>query len=428
MLNGWGTLSELLYGVGQVLLNPLLYLFALLIYLQYRKQMAMERQLFAVRLHVPLAQTLRAIGWGTVGGLLVSLLAAVLGVVVQVADIWLTGFLAICLAFFRLRYLCLAYGAGVLTLLHTAALLWPQPAQLPGTIGTVWGWLLAVQPVPLLALVALLHLAEAILVRAFGSRDASPLFINGKRGRIVGAYQLQSFWLTPLFLLVPTDSPAAWAGTFYPGWPLFSPGWDSAASSALLLLPAVTGFSDLTQAMTPGRKVRESSRFLLLYAILLLGLAYAAAWLPALAVLAALFALIGHEALVWYSRRREQTLPPCFVPSSKGVKVLAVLPGSPADDLGIMPGEIIVKVNGMTVRDKEDLYPALQANPAYCKMEVLTREQEVKFLQCAVYAGHHHQLGIIVVPDEKTEYYLDIRRLSLVQLLGKQLQKLKLGA
>lgn len=420
-------MSDLLYSTVQVLLNPLLYLFVLFIYLQYRKQMALERQLFAVRLHAPLTQTLRAIGWGGVTGLVVSLAAAGLGIVVQASDILLTGFVAICLAFFRLRYLCLAYGAGVVTLLHLVALLWSQPAQLPG-VGLVWGWLSEVRPAPLLALVALLHLAEALLVRAFGHRDASPLFISSKRGRIVGAYQLQSFWLAPLFLFVPTDAPTGLAGPLYPGWPLFSPGGDGAAFYALLLLPVVTGFSDWTHAMTPQQKVRESSRFLFLYALLLLGMAITAAWLPPLAVLAALFAVVGHEALVWFSRHREQSLPPVFIPSPKGIKVLDVIPGSPADELGIQPGEMIVKVNGIAVREKEDLYPALQANPAFCKLEVLTHQQEVKFLQCAVYAGHHHQLGIIVVPDEKTQYYLDIRRLSLVQLLGKQLQKRKLGA
>ncbi|UFJ40003.1 PDZ domain-containing protein [Brevibacillus humidisoli] len=426
MLNGWGMLSDVLYGIVQLLLNPLLYVFALFIYLQYRKQMAIERQLFAVRLHIPLVQTIRSIGWGLVGGLLVSVIAAALGVVVQVTDIWMTAFLAILLAFFRLRFLCLAYAAGLLTLLHLVALLWPQPAQF-STVGVVWGWLMEVQPVPLLALVALLHLAEAMLVRAVGSRDASPLFIGGKRGRIIGAYQLQSFWLTPLLLFVPTDSSSGVTEALYSGWPLFSSEWSS-ASFALLLLPAVTGFSDLTQAMTPRQKVRESSRVLTWYAILLLGLSYAAVWLPALVVLAALFAVAGHEALVWYSRRREQALPPYFIQSSKGIKVMAVIPNTPAEELGILPGEIIVKVNGISVRDKEQLYPALQANPAFCKMEVLTYQQEVKFLQCAVYAGNHHQLGIIVVPDQETQYYMDIRKLSLVQLLGKQLQKLKMGA
>ncbi|MBO8164345.1 MAG: PDZ domain-containing protein [Brevibacillus sp.] len=426
MLNGWGELPDVLYGFVQVLVNPLLYLFALFIYLQYRKQMVIERQLFSVRLSAPLVQTIRAVGWGLFGGVLVSLAAALLGVVVQAADIWLTAFLAIILAFFRLRFLCLAYAAGVLTMLHLLALALPVPEGIPGA-GIVWQWVREVEPAPLLALVALLHLAEALLVRVSGGRDASPLFIGGKRGRIIGAYQLQSFWLTPLFLFVPGSAPAGWMDAFYDGWPLFAPDWSS-AGFGLLLLPAVTGFSDLTQAMTPRRKVRESSRLLGLYGIILFMLAYAAVWLPPLLLLAALFAVAGHEGVVWYSRRREQELPPYFVPASNGVKVLAVIPGSPADELGILPGEVIVKVNGIPVREKEQLYPALQANPAFCKMEVLTHQQEVKFLQCAIYAGHHHQLGVIVVPDHSTQYFVDVRRLSLIQLLGRKMEKLKMGA
>src|SRR3546814_2129717 len=37
----------------------------------------------------------------------------------------------------------------------------------------------------LIALVAVLHLVEAVLVRRQGARAASPLFFEGKRGRIV---------------------------------------------------------------------------------------------------------------------------------------------------------------------------------------------------------------------------------------------------
>lgn len=97
--------------------------------------------------------------------------------------------------------------------------------------------------------------------------------------------------------------------------------------------------------------------------------------------------------------------------------MLAVLPGSPAEELGIRAGESIVKVNGVPVPTKEDLHAALRINPAFCKLEVLNLAGESKFLQRAIYAGDHHQLGAILAPDELAPAAVRLQPLSLLQLL-----------
>ena len=418
-----GDALSILYGIARFFLNPFFYLFVLLIYLHYRRQMNWERQLFAVRIQTPLLQTIRSVGMGLVGGLLVSVLAAGLGIVIQYQDLWLLWGLALILALFRFRFLCFAYASGVLGLLHGIALAFPGLAEL-SVLDGLWEMLLAAKPLPLLALVAVMHLGEAMLIRWNGGRDASPLFVAGARGRIVGSYLLHSFWLTPLMLFVQME-PGAMQGTLYPGWPFF---WQEAASFGLLLLPTVTGFSDLTQTTTPYQKASQTARSLALYAIVLLTLTVLAVWAYPLIIAAALFAVVGHEAIFIRSQYQEKRRSPFFIQSPRGVKVMAVIPGTRAAEIGILPGEIIVKVNGMPVRSREDLYPALQANSAYCKMEVLTHSGEVKFVQCAVYEGNHHQLGILVVPDAATRVYVDVRRSSVVQLIRQKLEKLNIGA
>lgn len=418
-----GEALSIFYGIARFFLNPFLYVFILLIYLHYRRQMIWERQLFAVRIQKPFLQTIRSVGMGLVGGLLVSLLAAGLGIVIQFQDLWLLWGLALILALFRFRFLCFAYASGALALLHGIARAFPGLTEVSG-IDILWEMLLAAKPLPLLALVAVMHLGEAFLIRWNGGRDASPLFVEGKRGRIVGSYLLHSFWLTPLLLFVQME-PGDMQGTLYPGWPFF---WQEAASFGLLLLPTVTGFSDLTQTMTPNQKAAQAARNLALYAIVLLVLSVLAVWAYPLVIAAALFAIAGHEAVFSLSQHQERSRPPFFIQSPRGVKVMAVIPGTKAEEIGILPGEIIVKVNGRPVRNREALYPALQANSAYCKMEVLTHSGEVKFVQCAVYEGNHHQLGIITVPDEATRVYVDIRRSSVVQLIRQKLEKLHVEA
>jgi hypothetical protein len=411
------------YGLAGIFLNPILYLFLFFIYLHYRRQMNLERQLFAVRIQSPLLQTIRSVGMGVTAGFLISLLAGALGVVVQVQDLWLLWGLAILMALIRLRFLCFAYAAAMLSILNGIAQLIPTWSSVPG-IGPVWEMIGQAKPLPLLALVAIMHLMEAVLVRWNGGKDASPLFVEGKRGRIVGAYLLHSFWLTPLVMFVQLDN-GAMSGSLYPGWPFFSP---EATTFGLMLLPTVTGFSDMTQTMTPRQKSTQIARNLAGYAIILLALTVLAVLVPPLLIIAALFALIGHEGLFFKSQIQERQSSPYFIQSSRGVKVMGVMPGTRAEEIGIVPGEIIVKVNGINVRNKEDLYPALQANSAFCKMEVLTHGGELKFVQCAVYAGNHHQLGIIVVPDANTSVYVDLKRASVVELIKQRLEKLHIGA
>ncbi|KWX87698.1 hypothetical protein AMQ83_11495 [Paenibacillus riograndensis] len=66
---------------------------------------------------------------------------------------------------------------------------------------------------------------------------------------------------------------------------------------------------------------------------------------------------------------------------------------------GRLPGERRLKVNGDRLTDAEKLHGALGMNPWSCKQEVQTSAGESKYLQRAIYDGHHHQLGIILVPE-----------------------------
>jgi hypothetical protein len=67
----------------------------------------------------------------------------------------------------------------------------------------------------------------------------------------------------------------------------------------------------------------------------------------------------------------------------------------------------------MRLNNQEDLHAALRLNPAFCKLEVLNYSGESKFLQRAIYDGDHHQLGMILVPDETSQEALTNKCLSL---------------
>ncbi|WP_445324152.1 PDZ domain-containing protein [Paenibacillus sp. FSL R7-0297] len=403
LLASWGT------AVIHLLIQPYYYIALIFIALYYRRQVALERKLIHVKLHSWGRETWRTVWTGGVAGLVVSLAAVALGISLSytaVACIWVVSLV---LMLFRVRYLCFAYSIGVLGIAQFVLSFFPDTLQ-SGAAGTIAGALREMDIPALLVLAALLHLAEALLARWQGARLASPLFLAGKRGKVVGGYQLQAFWPLPLFLLIP---PGAGIGEL-PWHPLLGGGL------GLVSLPVIIGFSEMTQGMLPGRKAARTSGRLLVYSIVLLGLSLLADWWSPLTLVAALTAVLLHEGLSWYSALEERSISPVFVHPPAGRKVLAVLPGSPGQELGILPGEVLLKVNGVLLTGAAQLHEALRMNSAFCKLEVLNREGESKYLQRAIYDGDHHQLGIILVPEPDGSVTAEAKPSSIFSIIGMQ--------
>ncbi|MBE1447085.1 PDZ domain-containing protein [Paenibacillus sp. OAS669] len=388
-----------LHALLQLLLHPFYYVGILFIVLQYRRQIQLERKLFHTKLHSLISETWRALLWGWIGGLLASVLMAVVGATIQPEAVVLLWIISLLLILFRVRFLCWAYAVGAIGIIQV----------LVSTIGTISdimpAWLLeplrSLNVPTLLALVAVLHLIEAILVRLQGARTATPMFYESKRGKIVGGYHMQGFWPVALFLLVPLQGgnvhPLPWTPLL--GGELWSGGW------TIVGFPVMIGFAELTMSRLPQMKARLTSRLLALYACLVLLLAIAVHEWPVVTLAASLLCIALHEGLLLFSRWDEAKRSPIFVHDQRGLKVLAILPGSPADELGIVPGEILHKVNGMPIRTKSELHQAMQVNSAFCKLEVLNLAGESKFLKRAMFSGEHHQLGILLAPDQDAMYY-----------------------
>lgn len=397
-------------------INPFLYLFILLVWMHYHRQILFERRLFHRRINQPGEQLLHSLVQGVWAGFLTSVFMIGFGVVVQPFDIWVILGLSFLLSLFHIQYLCFAYAGGLFVLLASLVKLWPQGGSLP-ILDWVWPSFLQVNIPSVIGMIGVLHLVEAILIGRNRGRGSSPIYMNGKRGRLVGAYQLQKFWFLPVLIVVPFSG-----GFSMPSWwPFLLAGVGT--SFTFMVFPAIVGYADLSIATLPEVKARRSARSLLIYSTLLIAFAFAAKIGPEIGILAGLFALFGHEAMIHLNRWKQANQPPIFVQLGRGVVVLAVLPDTPAEKMGIQTGDVILKVNGVEISESEELYPALQVNSAFCKMEVRNVEGHIKYLQRAVYQGDHHQLGLILAPDEQTPYYVDMKPVNIVHLIRQQIDR-----
>jgi hypothetical protein len=406
-------LLNVLREAGQAVIGlftlPYFYIAIVMVWWHARLGVKLQRKLFHVRLYSSMYLTLTRVLAGIAVGIIMSLAGLGAGAAFTSETLLFLWIVMGVLALFRLRYICLAYAAGALGLLQAVSQ-WTGLDQTQGLLVDTVQTLSSIDVPGLLFLAGILHIGEGFLVRLQGSKLAIPLFLQGKRGKPMGAYALSGVWPIPLLWLIP----AAGDGFTLPWAPLFGTGGDTATWS-LLAFPVLIGFSDRTKVFWPEEKARVSGNQLMVYGVVIAALAAGAQFFSPLGVVAAITAFVLHEGLLIVSRMRENGRIPLYSQDGTGVKVLAVLPGTPASELGLQPGELIKKVNGSAVHTKEELHEALQRQSAFCKLEVVNRDGHIKFLQRARYEGEHYQLGLILAPDEDVEYVAAPRSASIWQ-------------
>jgi hypothetical protein len=302
-------LLELGRGLLQISLAPIFYVAILLIYLQYRRQVSLERRLFGVRITSAELQTVQSIGYGMAGGILTTLLISGFGVVLNPTDFVYVWILAVLLAILNVRYICFAYAGGILSVV--ALLLNALPEV---SIG--WPWLAglykdlrAISIPHLLSLVAILHLIEALLVWLQGGVGAAPVFVESKRGRLIGGFVMQKYWVLPLAAVVATGT----GGLEPPVWWTMLP-IVGMQGLQVIPIPAVLGYSGIALSRHPKEKAVRTAKYLAFYACMLLILSVLGAKFSDLLLwAAAVFAPVAHEFLIKWDLEDEKLRQPIFV-------------------------------------------------------------------------------------------------------------------
>ena len=407
--------NAILHNIKLLLLNPIIYIVLLLVYWQYHRIALNERKMHSVRIHSAVEQTLVSVGYGILGGLFASALLLVLGVILNPYDMIYVWAVALLLALINIRYLCFSYATGILGVISWLTVIWPAGGNLP-VFEHLWEGIAKLNVPVIIALVAVLHLTEALLIWLHAAKKASPAFISDKRGKIVGGFSMQKIWFLPLFVIVAID-PVATGGvidsmarssgtiTFPEWWPLLPISSIVGLLLMMLPIPAVLGYGEIAISRTPSQKSRQTALYLAVYSVLLLALALISSYSPWLLLLASLFSAIAHEAIITFGKRKEMLDVPLFGNPPRGIRILHIIKDTTADKLGLQAGEVIIKVNGMEINNRSDLHIALSLQPVYVKMEVENLDRQIKFVHTPLYQGEHHSLGMIVLPNERPKYY-----------------------
>lgn len=348
----WGTLA----------IHPGSWMALALLMIQVMQLSRYERKWFATRLTPPVSLLVRTWLWGCLLGIVFSLALWGLEWEIKSGDlVWLWGCTWI-LASVRARWACIAYSVGLVILLQGGAAHlpndWLSPLWQP-----IWQSLTEVAAIDWLWIVVTAHLGEWLLIRIDGRQGAYPVRLKGRGHQQIPALTLQKVWPFPLVL------------GFVP-------------------VPLCLGFGCLNYARPLEQERRLASTMTLFYALVLAGLtALAGIWADGIWV-AAGFSVAGHEAIARWNRQRANKVKPYYLADGQGIKVLAVIPRSPADQMGIKPGDVIHRVNGQYVPTMDALLQATE-KAAYCKIEVLDEHEDRHIMQKALYENDPRHLGII---------------------------------
>ncbi|WP_141432952.1 PDZ domain-containing protein [Bacillus sp. 03113] len=384
-------LIEVLTGAGKLFLNPVFYyLFFLAAFLGVSR-VKRERKNFHIRSENAYFE-LKQLTSGILVGLAISIFTVILGIALPIEAVVFIVLLTFVWSFtLKFRLLSPVYTLGFSFFLTIIALTkgWKIPYFSHELLNVKQG----IFP-SMAVLLSLMIIGEGVLIMRNGRKGTSPKLKKSKRGQIIGVHEVKRLWMVPIFLFVPfggIEAPFEW-------WPVFSIG---NGSYYILLVPFMIGFHQQIQGQLPSVSITIFGKRIMAFGILIALLTIIGYWYPVASIGVVAIAIIGRELLSLRQRIADESLPVFFSKKNNGLMILGIIPDSPASKMDLQVGELITKANGFSVQKESEFYEALQHNGAYCKLEVLDVNGQIRFVQRALYEGDHHELGILFVQDEK---------------------------
>ena len=401
----------ILQGIPSAILNPFFWLVLFIVWNQYKRTAALEKDLFGTVKINPRDKVLYAIFYGILGGMIGSLTVMLLGISITEAGLIYVWPLALILALIHPHLMCFSYAGGIVALF------------------SLMTGLLRIDVAGLMGLVAVLHFVESLLIYFAGHINATPVFVKNERHGIVGGFSLQEFWPVPIMLLtvITGDFPSMDVVQMPDWWPLIRPPahilQNTQAINLMLPVVAALGYGDIALTRTPKNRCKSTAKNLLIFSSTLLLLSVLASRHTAFAYIAAFFAPAGHELLIITGKKSERKNKPLFIPQEKGEMVLDTVKNSSAEKMGISSGDIIMSVNGQDLAKPGKLKEVLSEYPTYIWMTVKTPDGKIKDVEINAFPNGINTIGAILVPRDSSGSYVVMEKANILEKLKNLFKK-----
>lgn len=256
--------------------------------------------------------------------------------------------LSVGLSFLDKRLICLSYSGGLLVLLNFFTT-YPK-----------------IKSFEIMIVISILHIIESVLIILNGRSQWEVKYFR-QNNIIVGGLVFNRFYPIPFLVFI--------------GDTMIRP----------IVLIAILSYSDFTTSSYPREKIYKTSIMIFTYSsiLLLITLLYKNN------LLSSIFALLGHEVIIYINILKEKINKPIYTEPFEGIRVLKVERRSIARKIGIREGDIILKVNRLPVENEEDLLDLMRAYKSELIIEYFNLR---KGLIQKKYKGKEKTLGIKTFP------------------------------
>lgn len=384
MMEIWGI--ELLYALGRMFLNPLLYWAILLLIIAGARRVKRERINFGVKVYESFSEISGTLLFSLLFSFIISIVSVLSGFVLSIEILIVLAIVSILLSINgSFQSLSAAYTLGFTFIIFMLLPLLPNDLLEP-YFST--DRLMNIQYVTIAVLLSLFLYVESLLILLAKNKQIYPALSLSDRGVWIGEHQLKRMALIPFLVFIPAGN-----GTdIAPILPYFQIGNES---FYLAFVPFILGtqFTARTEYMFKlKRKIAKQKLVLSLFVFIFAVLSY---YYFIFALVAIIIAILGNEWITFRNRTKNIHGKAVLAPTDEGVKIIGTIPGSKADELEILPGEVITKVNDKKVSNSDEFYKALQQSGAFFKLDVVDKNGEVRFIKSAFYAEDHHDLGLL---------------------------------
>lgn len=241
----------------------------------------------------------------------------------------------------------------------------------------------------LISLVFVYYILKVIFLDKIKLTNLSPRIKIGKRGHQIACYRFKETTVIPLLLLVPGDQ----ITHLVKYWPVLSlPG----GKVSLFVFPLIlTGSLKIVKQLPKValRLYQTQMGWLALVSLIVLVASYIE---PICAPFGLLVILVLEIFFQVQRRKRDAEVAKWVVQTGDGARIIAVKSDTPAAKMNLQPGDIILTCNNIPVSNEREFYAALQKNPTYCHLKLMTYDGDLKLAESAIYVDSPHELGLFL--------------------------------
>lgn len=384
----------------------LIIVLGVMLYIKNQRISSMQKAIMGREIDSPLELTLSQIVLGVFAGLISSIIFSYLGIVFyDNYAIYIMFLFSMVLGFFNRRFICFSYSVPVVGILSIV-------------LNSAGYKEVNIDITALVTMIGVLHVVEALLTVLDGSKGSIPIFTQ-KNDKIMGGFVLRRNWIVPLSVLIFSSSgnilklPSL--------WPLINTDVLKNMLFAFAPFVSIMGYSSITFTKTRKEKTALSGISIFFYGIFIICIAQVANINIFFKCWVLFMVPIAHEFIFIFWNYMELKGKAKFVSDDEGMMVLAVVPDSPAEKMGIRCGDKLIEVdNGSKVYKKEDILNSLQSTAKSILVKIKRAAGNIENIK---YTGltEDVSLGILFVPKNvpKNVTAVSIKKDSFKDVLNK---------